>query len=98
MVMCTRTGCENEAIWSGKGRKPKYCSDACKQEAFRHRKLAIRNKRLREQRGKLYVVPVSLDTANAFVALHHRHSKPVLRAKFYLGILDQTGLLRGVAI
>lgn len=82
----------------GGGRAKRHCSDACRQKAKRDRDSAKRIEQLREQRSKLYAVPVSLDTANAFVALHHRHSEPVLRAKFYLGILDQTGLLRGVAI
>lgn len=98
MATCAIPDCENEVIWSGKGRKPKYCSDACKQEAFRNRKESIRNKRLREQRSKLYVVPCSLDTANAFVSLHHRHHKPVPGSKINLAVIDEQGLLRGVAI
>jgi len=82
----------------GGGRAKRHCSVACRQKAKRDRDTVKRIERLREQRSKLYIVPVSLDTANAFVAINHRHSEPVLRAKFYLGILDQTGLLRGVAI
>lgn len=90
--------CPNDVTWSGRGRKPKYCSDACKQEAFRNRKASIRNKWLREQRSKLYIVPLSLEQANTFVSQHHRHNKPVVRAKFYIGVIDEAGLLRGVAI
>lgn len=45
----------------------------------------------------LSLCPVSLDEANAFVALHHRHHKPVNRAKFYIGAM-QNGVLVGVAI
>lgn len=32
-------------------------------------------------------MPVSLDEANAFVAQHHRHHKPVVGAKFSLGVV-----------
>lgn len=98
MAKCAVMNCNNGVVWSGKGRKSRYCSEACKQKSKRVRANEKRVNLLREQRSKLHIVPVSLDTANAFVALHHRHSEPVLRAKFYLGILDQTGLLRGVAI
>ena len=46
----------------------------------------------------LYVVPVELRTANAFVAVMHRHHQPVVRHRFSLGCVDDTGLLRGVCI
>lgn len=35
--------------------------------------------------SKLYSVPVRLDEANAFVARHHRHHKPVVGHKFSIG-------------
>lgn len=34
---------------------------------------------------KLELVPIDLDEANAFVARHHRHHKPVVGHKFSLG-------------
>ena len=47
---------------------------------------------------RLTVVPLPLDEANAFVAQHHRHHKPVPGHKFSLGVADETGAIRGVAI
>ena len=44
------------------------------------------------------IVPVTLEVANEFVALHHRHSRRVVGCKFAIGIEDDQGLLRGVAI
>lgn len=49
----------------------------------------------------LALVPVSLREANAFVALHHRHSKPVQGHKFSIGVIvgpDRLASLVGVAI
>ena len=43
------------------------------------------------------LVPISLKAANAFVAEHHRHHKPVTGHKFSLGC-EQDGRLVGVAI
>jgi len=48
--------------------------------------------------SRLTVVPLPLDEANAFVAQHHRHHKPVPGHKFSLGVADETGAIRGVAI
>ena len=45
----------------------------------------------------LKLIPVSLKTANAFVAEHHRHHKSVTGHKFSLGCM-QEGQLVGVAI
>ena len=45
----------------------------------------------------LRVIPVNLDTANAFVKLHHRHHKPATGSKFAIGVTDGENL-RGVAI
>jgi hypothetical protein len=47
---------------------------------------------------RLEVIPLDLRDANAFVQLHHRHHKPVVGHKFSIGVADQTGQLRGVAI
>lgn len=46
--------------------------------------------------SKLRIVPVTLAEANRFVALHHRHHRPVVGHKFSIGASD--GGLRGVAI
>lgn len=82
----------------GRGRQKKYCSESCKQHAKRVRAVEKRVKRMREQRSKLYIVPVNLERANAFVSLLHRHNKAVPGAKFCLGVIDEDGTLRGVAI
>lgn len=41
---------------------------------------------------------MSLEDANAFVAEHHRHHKPVVGHKFSLSVVDEAGSVRGVAI
>lgn len=46
----------------------------------------------------LRLLHVELDTANAFVAQHHRHHKPVVGHRFSLGAEDRLGSLVGVAI
>ena len=46
----------------------------------------------------LYIMPVELVTANAFVDAFHRHHQPVLRHRFSIGCVDASGLLRGVCI
>lgn len=97
-MKCAVETCENEARVSTTGRPGKYCSDACKQRGYRNRKEQQRNKRMREQRSRLFICPIDLDTANTFVSLLHRHNKPVPGAKFNLAVVDETGLLRGVAI
>lgn len=45
----------------------------------------------------LRIVPVSFKAANAFVAAHHRHHKPVTGHKFSIGC-EAEGRLVGVAI
>lgn len=45
---------------------------------------------------RLRIVPVNLDVANDFVRRLHRHNKPVVGAKFCVGVRDDE--LRGVAI
>src|SRR5438105_3083563 len=47
---------------------------------------------------RLTVVPLTLKSANAFVAKHHRHHKPVIGHKFSVGVVDDDGTLHGVAI
>ena len=46
----------------------------------------------------LTLTPINLAEANAFVAEHHRHHKPVPGAKFAVAVADDTGTVRGVAI
>ena len=48
--------------------------------------------------SRLTVVPLPLDEANAFVAQHHRHHRPTVGHKFSLGVADEDGAIRGVAI
>jgi hypothetical protein len=45
----------------------------------------------------LRITPINLDEANAFVATHHRHHKPVPGAKFSIAVSDDDRV-RGVAI
>ncbi len=47
---------------------------------------------------KLTIIPMTLRASNDFIAKHHRHHKPVAGMKFAIGIIDEEGLLRGVAI
>lgn len=46
----------------------------------------------------LYVVPIELATANAFVGALHRHHQPAVGHRFSIGAVDETGLLHGVCI
>ena len=46
----------------------------------------------------LEVTPINLDEANAFVALHHRHHRPVPGAKFCIACSDDGGVVHGVVI
>jgi hypothetical protein len=46
----------------------------------------------------LHLVPVTLAEANDFVAAWHRHHQPVPGHKFSIGVADEDGVLRGVAI
>lgn len=47
---------------------------------------------------RLRVVPLTLKTANAFVVQHHRHHQGTVGHKFSIGVVDEEGTLRGVAI
>ena len=46
---------------------------------------------------KMKVTPINLDEANAFVAEHHRHHKPVPGAKICVAVSEED-VVRGVAI
>lgn len=52
---------------------------------------------IKEECVLLRLCPVSLKEANSFVALHHRHHKPVVGHKFSIGCTDGNKLV-GVAI
>ena len=45
----------------------------------------------------LRIVPITLEQANTFVRLHHRHHAPVVGARWSIGVADTEGLC-GVAI
>ena len=45
----------------------------------------------------LIITPISLDEANAFVSVHHRHHRPVPGAKFCLAV-SECDTVHGVAI
>lgn len=47
---------------------------------------------------QLRVVPVSFTDACAFVASWHRHHQPPIGHKFSVGVADDAGTLRGVAM
>ncbi len=46
----------------------------------------------------LSLVPITLKTANSFVAEHHRHHKPVVGHKFSIGVQDASEKIVGVVI
>jgi hypothetical protein len=47
---------------------------------------------------KLFIIPLTLREANAFVIRTHRHHGPVVGHRFSVGVADCAGTLRGVAI
>lgn len=46
----------------------------------------------------LAVTPIDFAEANAFVAEHHRHHKPLPGCKFSIAVSDNDGKVRGVAM
>lgn len=48
------------------------------------------------KQSKLRVIPLTLAKANDAIAKWHRHHKPVVGHRFSLGVVDETGTLRGV--
>ena len=46
----------------------------------------------------LHAVPVSFQDACGFVVMWHRHHQPPVGHKFSIGVADEEGVLRGVAI
>jgi hypothetical protein len=65
---------------------------------FKERTRTKNNGNQKELRSKLFIVPVSLDIANEFVERFHTHNSPVPGSKVNLGVIDEQGLLHGVAI
>ena len=49
-------------------------------------------------KSNMKIIPLELRDANEFVAAYHRHHKPCVGHRFSIGVIDQTGKLRGVAI
>lgn len=49
-------------------------------------------------RVKLWVTPVELKEANAFIAKHHRHHKPVVGHRFSIGTITEDGIIHGVCV
>lgn len=46
----------------------------------------------------LHLEPITFKDANAYVAQHHRHHKPVTGHKFSVACADENGTIHGVAI
>lgn len=46
----------------------------------------------------MQIIPVTMGEANEFVLDLHRHHSKVRGCKFCIGVLDERGILRGVAI
>lgn len=47
---------------------------------------------------RLQIVPLTLAKANAYVVENHRHHKGVVGHRFSIGVTDEEGTMRGVAI
>jgi hypothetical protein len=89
--------CQNPLIQLPTGRTRKYDSDGCRKAASRERQLKRLGRRTRST-AHATIVPCTLEEANRFVRLFHRHHGQVLGARFCLAIADRLGLVRGVAI
>ncbi len=46
----------------------------------------------------LSIIPCRLSEANAFIEQHHRHHGPLRFHKFSLAVVDNAGVMRGVAV
>lgn len=51
----------------------------------------------REGQQRLRIIPMTWREACAFIVQHHRHHKPPRGQKFAIGVVDEAGVLRGVA-
>lgn len=47
---------------------------------------------------KLHITPISFADACGFVEMWHRHHQPPVGHKFSIGVADEQGVLRGVAM
>ena len=47
---------------------------------------------------RLTIVPLKQDQAKSFIRQHHRHHAPSLGSVFQLGVVDEGGQVRGVAM
>lgn len=52
----------------------------------------------RVSQPKLTIVPLKRDEAQAFIQQHHRHHTPAIGDVFRLGVADEDGKVRGVAM
>lgn len=48
--------------------------------------------------SRLTIVPLALFEANVFIVQYHRHHQSVIGHKFSLGVADEDGTIRGVAV
>ncbi len=47
---------------------------------------------------ELRIIPLTLKQANGLVEKLHRHHKPCVGHRFSIGVIDETGVIRGAAI
>jgi hypothetical protein len=78
------------------GRPKIHKNHAATQRAYRRRQ-KIKAARAIRQAGQLKIVPLYHNEANAMVAAHHRHHKPIQSARFSIGA-SKEGKLVGAAI
>lgn len=50
------------------------------------------------EQPRLTIVPLTFRAGSAFVAQYHRHHRPPRGCKFVIGVCDESGTLRGVAM
>jgi hypothetical protein len=51
-----------------------------------------------DRRARLSIVPCSVQDAKTIIGRWHRHHKPPVGGLFALGVVDESGTLRGVAV
>jgi hypothetical protein len=87
---------------SGRGRPKIYCSSNCRVAYHRDQKRYCKTtnsvtKIVYHKIGQLYLKPITLKEANAFVDQYHAHHQPVIGHKFSIGVV-RNGFLVGVVI
>ncbi|MCL1994862.1 MAG: hypothetical protein FWG63_01490 [Defluviitaleaceae bacterium] len=53
---------------------------------------------MKDEELSMYIYPISLKEAKAFVSLHHRHNDPPHGHKFSIGLMNNDGSLIGVVV